>query len=233
MDYTPKSAREYIENKDHLGFLVQRDLPGLLQRYVQTGTNTLDYGCGPGMMIPLLQASGFQVEGMDISPEMLSEALKRNKRIAFTHIDSANIPRSDNSYDLAMLSYVLLEMASKEEMLPVLEEIFRVLKPGGILVSVTASEEKYKYDWLVVDNDFPDNRVLTSGSPVKLRLKGSTLTFHDYFWFDSDDREVFSKAGFTLLERHQPLGRIEDGMPWKDEMTFPLNSIYVLEKEQL
>ncbi|WP_062268169.1 class I SAM-dependent methyltransferase [Endozoicomonas arenosclerae] len=228
MEYTPEKARGYVEEKNHLGFLTLRDLPGLLEKYVKTGTKALDYGCGAGMMMPLIKRCGFDVEGMDISLNMLNIAMRDHKNTAFTHIDSASIPRPDEHYDLVLICYVLVEISSLSEMEAITREVHRVLKPGGIAVVIVSSEQKFSGDWMLVDNDFPENQNLTSGSRVKCRLGDSKLVFEDYFWTDKDYRSVFTRSGLKVLKWHQPLGREEDGLPWKDELHSPLFSIYVL-----
>ncbi|WP_257292931.1 bifunctional 2-polyprenyl-6-hydroxyphenol methylase/3-demethylubiquinol 3-O-methyltransferase UbiG [Endozoicomonas sp. ONNA1] len=228
MEYTEEKAWGYAKEKNHLGFMIQRDLPGLLAKYVKPGARTLDYGCGAGSMIPLLKRAGLNVEGMDISANMLCVALHDHKNTAFTRINSAAIPRPDASYDLVMLSYVLVEIASLSEMKAVIREVKRVLKPDGVVVVTVSSERKFHGNWLMVNNNFPENRTLTSGCRVKCSVADSEVVFEDFFWTDEDYRLVFSQSGLSVLGFHQPLGKPEDGMPWKDELHSPLFSIYVL-----
>ncbi|WP_252178559.1 class I SAM-dependent methyltransferase [Endozoicomonas sp. 4G] len=149
MKYTKQQARAYAEEKNHPGFLIQRDLPGLLAKYVKTGARALDYGCGAGLMMPLLKDAGFDVEGMDISANMLSLAMTDHKNTAFTRINSAAIPRPDASYDLVMLSYVLVEIASLSEIKAIICEVKRVLKPDGVAVVIVSSEQKFQGNWLL------------------------------------------------------------------------------------
>ena len=228
MEYTTDKAKGYAAEKKHLGIMTQRDLPGLLKTYVKTGTKALDYGCGAGLLIPLLKQAGFDVEGMDISANMLSVAVNDHKNTAFTRIDSASVPRPDGSYDLVMLSYVLVEIASLAEMEAVTREVRRVLKPGGIAVVIVSSEHKFQGNWLMVDNDFPENKELASGCRVKCCVGGSGVIFEDFFWTDEDYRSIFSGSDLNVLKWHQPLGKAEDGVPWKDELHSPLFSIYIL-----
>ncbi|WP_257287290.1 hypothetical protein [Endozoicomonas sp. SESOKO2] len=81
---------------------------------------------------------------------------------------------------------------------------------------------------LMVNNDFPENRALASGCRVKCSVAGSGVVFEDFFWTDEDYRSVFSQSGLKVLAWHQPLGKPEDGTPWKDELHSPLFSIYIL-----
>ncbi|WP_422411519.1 MULTISPECIES: class I SAM-dependent methyltransferase [unclassified Endozoicomonas] len=228
MEYSEEIARAYAEEKNHLGFMIRRDLPGILAKYVKVGARALDYGCGAGLMIPLLRDAGFDVEGMDISDSMLHQAIKDHQNTVFTRIHSAAIPRPDASYDLVMLSYVLVEIDSLSEMEAVIREVKRVLKPDGAAIVIVSSEQKFKGNWLTIDNDFPQNRELTSGCRVKCSVADSGVVFEDFFWTDEDYRSVFSLSNLNLLAFSQPLGTADDGMPWKDELHSPLFSIYIL-----
>ena len=95
-----------------------------------------DLGCGPGhLVIRLAQAApGLQVTGIDLSDAMLVEAEKYARRsgledrIAFEKGDAALIPFPDGSLDLVVSS---LSLHHWSDPVGVLDEIARVLRPGG------------------------------------------------------------------------------------------------------
>jgi len=95
-----------------------------------------DLGCGPGhLAIKLAQAApDLQVTGIDLSDEMLVEAERYARRsgledrIAFKQGNAAQIPFPDASLDLVVST---LSLHHWSDPVGVLDEIARVLRPGG------------------------------------------------------------------------------------------------------
>ena len=226
MKYSRELSQSYQQAvSGSVCILSHRDLPELLARYVTTGRNALDFGCGSGSFISLLKSNDFQVEGMDVSPDMLAQALKANKNIPFTHIDPATIPREDQTYDLVLICFVLVEIGDFDHFTATLREIHRVLKPGGICLILGGSKARYLpgRQWLHIQSGFPSQPPLESGSSVKVHLKGTDITFDDYYWSEDDHRKACESVGLDLLAVHSPLGKPGDDIPWQDEChTSPL-----------
>lgn len=98
----------------------------------------LDLGCGAGWAGALMQDKGFDVHGLDASPEMaaLAQAKLRNKvRVAsFESVDEVA------TYNGIWASGALLHVA-KAEMPALLARLARALKPGGLLLATFKSGE--------------------------------------------------------------------------------------------
>jgi ubiquinone/menaquinone biosynthesis C-methylase UbiE len=96
----------------------------------------VDLGCGPGdLALKLAQmAPGLQVTGIDLSDEMLAHADARarqaglEERVSFRKGDVADIPFADNTLDLVVST---LSLHHWSDPVAVLDEIARVLRPGG------------------------------------------------------------------------------------------------------
>ncbi|MCL6268416.1 methyltransferase domain-containing protein [Sansalvadorimonas sp. 2012CJ34-2] len=215
-----------------ISYIFMRDLPALLKKHACTGNMALDYGCGTGVRLPFLKDQGFNVEGVDIEPDMLNQARQLHPEFSVTHIKSGNIPKPDNCFDLVFCSYVLLMIPTKAEMYQVMAEIYRVLKPGGVFVLLTAAENIYDHsrDWLLYEPIDYQPYPPTSGSTVKVKVRDSSLVFEDYYWTTEDYRSVFHEAGFVLEEHIQPLGYKGEYLEWKDELEYPNNSTFILRK---
>ncbi|WP_281645245.1 class I SAM-dependent methyltransferase [Parendozoicomonas sp. Alg238-R29] len=236
MEYSQKLSQQYQQLiTTEITTLLTRDIPTLISHYVTTGRKALDYGCGTGTFIPLLQREGYLVDGMDIEPSMLSQALTNVKNTAFFHINSAAIPKADKSYDLVILNFVLVEIGTITEITEVLTDIHRVLKPNGILIAITGNKARYtpSNQWLHIKTDFPDLPPLCSGSRVRCQLRGTDIVFEDYYWTDNDYKQAFETANLELIELHQPLGKPEDDTPWKDELHVSPMNIYITRKSKV
>lgn len=229
-DYT-KHATEYSEvGTDGTHYLGFRDVPKLIKKYVK-GTQALDYGCGPGRSTRFLKSLGFDVIGVDISSDMLTEARKKDEQGTYQQIESGVLPFEDSSFDLIFSSFVFLEIAAMIEIEKILSEFKRVLKPSGHIIILTTSMEGYKGDWVSLSYDFPENkRQFESGDTVKLLFRGTNVILYDYYWTDQDYRDAFNKIHLRLIELHNPIGNDEDKIQWREESQKSPYSIYVLAK---
>jgi ubiquinone/menaquinone biosynthesis C-methylase UbiE len=109
-----------------------------LKRHRPQGT-LLDAGCGPGYLA-LAIAQKFpqlKVTGIDISKEMLDLAKinlassKCNLRVKFQQANVQQLPFENDSVDLAVSTLSLHHWSNPAQ---ALQEIYRVLKPGGQLL---------------------------------------------------------------------------------------------------
>ncbi len=105
--------------------------------YLRAGMKLLDCGCGPGTItlgFAALIAPG-TVTGTDIGSSQISIAHENALKQGISNVDflAGNIddlPFEDNSFDAAF-SHAVLEHL--QEPTKALKELFRVLKPGGVL----------------------------------------------------------------------------------------------------
>jgi ubiquinone/menaquinone biosynthesis C-methylase UbiE len=121
---------------DHF-FRIRRDrtLAFVTERFTKDA-ELLDLGCGAGPVITPLRELGYSCVGLDYSAEMLGFARQRMERagVASDRLlrgDSTRLPFPDAAFDgvicLGVISYI-------DDYTPVLEEIFRILRPGGTAI---------------------------------------------------------------------------------------------------
>lgn len=214
-----EQAIGYSKTKQSISsYLAYRDMPSFIAQYCH-GKKALDYGAGTGSSTQFLLEQALEVTGVDISKEMLAQAVLHCPDTPFYLIQDGTIPSMPETYDLVFSSFVLLELSSEKEILAYLEEAKRVLKKDGVFIAVTGSQEMYSKDWLIYNTDFPENKNLKSGDLAKCYLCDVDIEFMDYYWTEADYRHLFERAGFQLLEVHYPMGEAGEPYPWKDEKT--------------
>ncbi len=102
---------------------------------ISSDTKILDLCCGAGQTTEFLAAKSEQVTGLDVSPIALTRAAKKVPQAKYVEGLAQNMPLADNQFDLVHTSSALHEM-TPEELEQILQEVHRVLKPGGILTLV-------------------------------------------------------------------------------------------------
>jgi ubiquinone/menaquinone biosynthesis C-methylase UbiE len=96
----------------------------------------LDFGCGKGDKTFIYSSDNWKVTGIDISPNSIETANRLSKRSNLNSeyfvMDCENLVFNDNRfdivYDFGTFSSLTLEKA--------IQEIIRVLKPGGYLIAI-------------------------------------------------------------------------------------------------
>lgn len=135
-------AEQYFHERDRdHGFVVQKDI--VLGMFDKDGGKVLDIGCGPAVMADDLLKRGCTFWGIDVSEKMISLARARmeshrlKSRAHFSVGDIENLEFPDDFFD-AVLCMGVLEYLSDDS--PAIEQMSRVLRPGGTLIVTTPSE---------------------------------------------------------------------------------------------
>ncbi len=95
--------------------------------------NVLDVACGTGDMAVSLVERGCTVTGIDLSEEMLSIARQKAPMVTFMIADAEHLPFPDASFDAVTCAFGVRNFVHLEQGL---NEMLRVLKPGGQLVII-------------------------------------------------------------------------------------------------
>ncbi len=96
------------------------------------GARVLDVGCGDGSFAGALAQRGVEVVGTDVSAVALARAQARVPQVAFVACEEARLPFAARSFSVAWLGEVLEHV---RDGIGLLEEVARVLGPGGLLLA--------------------------------------------------------------------------------------------------
>lgn len=125
-------ARQYSQNrKIHTGVL-----QNLLETAQLNGQKSvLEVGCGTGNYILAIQAAaGCECHGVDPSEKMLEAAMQRGGQVHFQQAGAEKLPFADAGMDLVFNVDVIHHVIDRDAFF---SEAWRVLKPGGLLCTVT------------------------------------------------------------------------------------------------
>jgi ubiquinone/menaquinone biosynthesis C-methylase UbiE len=110
---------------------------GFLLPYLRTGMHVLDCGCGPGSITLGLAevVKPGEVVGIDIEPSQIDVARTQAEQKGCTNIrfdvgDVLHLPYPDATFDAVFGHTILMQF---QEPLPMLTEVYRVVKPGGLV----------------------------------------------------------------------------------------------------
>ena len=131
-EFYQKWASDYDHQMtDELEYLSPAILTNLFFNYVKTDARVIDIGCGTGLTSQPLFEKGFRnIDGIDLSPEMIDVARQRNIYQELL-VGDLNQPlqRESGIYDAAISTGTFTHGHVGPDPL---DEIFRILKPGGI-----------------------------------------------------------------------------------------------------
>ncbi|MDH4418059.1 hypothetical protein DBR12_13605 [Acidovorax sp. HMWF029] len=111
----------------------------------------LDVGCGNGSFLKLAQKAGWSVHGIDFDPIAVAEARKGGMDIYLGSIEQ--LEAQEGTYDWITCSHVLEHVHDPQNLL---QSMYRLLRPGGILWLQTPNIESIGYraygtSWIGID----------------------------------------------------------------------------------
>lgn len=106
----------------------------LVSRLPRDGGHVLDVATGTGLVAAELLARGFEVTGVDQSPDMLARARERfGPRVELVEASAENLPFTDGTFDHLTVTYLLRYVADPAA---TRAELARVVRPGGVVASL-------------------------------------------------------------------------------------------------
>jgi ubiquinone/menaquinone biosynthesis C-methylase UbiE len=178
-----ENAKQYSEVNAGIADIDQiEELAGLLP----SGAAILDAGCAAGRDCKLFWDRGFKVTGVDVSEGLIDVA----------HSNFLELPFEDKSFEAVWAHQSLLHLETPKDVQKALSEFHRILKPGGVLLTLVKSQTDENKTAVVADD----------------------LSGHDRFFQYFTQQELqtlLSQAGFsvTKLEEYRESDKRPDGRP--------------------
>lgn len=192
-----------------IGKLVLETEQELINRFVDAspGDTILDAGCGTGIFTIDFLKAGATVTGIDISHRMLLNAVTALKNLPFYAVQGnmLTLPFPDDEFDKTV-SITALEFIREAQ--TAVNELFRVTRPGGIVVVATLNSLS---PWAVRRSQKVEDHLLENAfyrSPADLHslagLEGKTETVV-HFMNDADPEEA------KRIEQARKSGKLDNG----------------------
>lgn len=158
-----------------------RQLP-LQNLNISSESNVLDLCCGSGQATRFLVKLSHHVTGLDISPVSLERARQNVPEAEYVEALAEDTPLLDENFDLVHTSAALHEMEFGQ-LQQILQEVYRVLKPGGKFV--------------LVDFHKPTNWLFWPGLAVFMWLFETKTAWQ---LLETDLVELLQGTGFEICE---------------------------------
>jgi ubiquinone/menaquinone biosynthesis C-methylase UbiE len=181
-------------------FFAHKHLPGV-------GSEVLEFGCNLGASSIMLATMGAEVTAIDINPDYVNIAQTNAKaygmsdHIEFLHVpDTRKLPFADEAFDLVVCNSVL-EYVDNTHLSQVLDEIDRVIKPGGVLFILGTSSrlwprEVHSGTWLVNYLPHALDSIIRRVAPEFARGMNPWHLMQRFRYYENLDR---SDSGKSLL----------------------------------
>ena len=113
----------------------------LFNKYkMKEGMKLLEPGCGRGEFLLNFKELGLEVSGLDISDD--AQRLSKDLPVSICNLETESIPFPDNYFDFIYSKSFLEHLRCPDNYLT---EAYRVLKPGGVLLTLVPDwESNYK-----------------------------------------------------------------------------------------
>lgn len=156
----------------------------------------LEIGCGRGFYVRTLKSvwPKLEVTGIDLNPEYLDKAREfmGDLRVELRVADATKLPFKDKTFDRIIASEILEHIEDDEK---AISEMYRVLKPGGIIM-ITVPNKNYPFCWDPVN--WILERVFKKHLPSNIWWISGIWAAHVRLYNEREIREKMGKAGFKI-----------------------------------
>ncbi|WP_286134000.1 class I SAM-dependent methyltransferase [Bacillus sp. AFS053548] len=180
------TAKWYDKNSRKSRLTQMQEYATEIKSLIHEGARILEIAPGPGYLSIELAKMGFDVTGVELSPDFVNieknNAKEANVLVDFKEGNASNLPCDDNTFD-----FIVCSAAFKNFMDPVkaLSEMYRVLKPGGTS--------------LIIDMNFNATAQDIEGEIRKTGMKGFDKYFVKFAFKTFLKKGAYTKENFEMF----------------------------------
>jgi ubiquinone/menaquinone biosynthesis C-methylase UbiE len=154
----------------------------------ESGWHTLDVGCGPGLLPAIFSKFGCRSVGVDLELEMFRPSPLHSKIVV---ANTFHLPFKSQSFDLLTASNLIFLLSEPAR---ALEEMKRVLRPGGKLAMLNPSEH-------LNDQSALDYAVESSldGVARETLLNWARRAIENHHWTEEETIDLYKDAGMKYM----------------------------------
>ena len=152
-------------------------IAGILRDYGIEDGLVLELGCGTGSLTRALSGAGYDMIGVDNSEDMLEIAMDKQQEgedILYLLQDMREFELYGTVRAVVSICDSMNYILTYEDLVQVLRLVNNYLDPGGILIF--DMNTLYKYEEILGENTFAENRLALSGRIISMRRPGSMST---------------------------------------------------------
>jgi SAM-dependent methyltransferase len=192
-----------------------------LGQWVALDSRILDFGCGYGRVLGLLNSRGYHnVIGVDPAPAMVAAARQRFPMIEVQPlVSSPHLDLPAASVDAALLFTVLTCVPTDEGQRAIVREVGRVLRPGGLLY---ISDLWLQPDARNIERYVRDESKYGLYGVFELP-EGVTVRHHDRRWIEALT-EGYEPAAVDDVQVQTMNGHPANGFQWFGVKTFNIQN---------
>ena len=221
-------TKEFFEDLHEYHFDKQRHLARILDYSSYKGQKVLDLGCGVGVDLSLFARAGALATGVDLSERAIKLARLnleyQELQADLLVMDGEHLEFSDSTFDFIYAHGILPYVKDEYQLV---QEVYRVLKPGGEVLL----QAYHKFSWMyllrkvmnvrlehehapvfrvhtvgevkLVSRPFIKSRIIYERFPVKTRLYGGLKgALYNLFFvgaFNAIPRQLVRRFGWHLI----------------------------------
>ena len=191
-----RKAREYDDFSRKYRLKDLKEYANLAASHIPNGGSVLEIATGPGYFCTELAKLGnFKITGLDISNDLVkiarTNARQAGVKVDFVQGNASSIQFPDMSFDFIFCSWAIKNFMEPQK---VLNEMYRVLKPGGTTLIIDLNHDAAGQEW---------NRYSSS-----LGIKGMTALMMKLA-FRIQRSGAYSQGKFVEQIKNTPFQRVD------------------------
>lgn len=220
-DNEAEKFSRFPEYSIHCGtdYLAVKDIPGKI-KVLKSVNKILDLGCGSGLATRYLKEHfpDVFIMGADINKKMLEQAAIADPAGLYLYLqqlhDQIFYPFLSNFFDVVICSFVLHENQTMRELKIFLENISKIIRPGGTFLAWDTHKNLSYGKWLSIES--VSTNLIEEGERYSVRILPANAKITGTYWSPETLAHILESFGFESNITY-PIIEKNDDINWIDE----------------